>query len=249
MKYPQSYIFLNQTAKLPPLPTVQAWFGGRTAIYVRGVSKPSKVLNERIELLEKLHRYTMKKSDYQMQCVVFCGTAVSELFLIAQTHDLIKVYWVDSADQAKKIKQLSSYINCAMQLDHHIIDVRETYSTLTNYIYSKTGQTLTGDADIEPGLEILLNCGGVRANHQGPRSSDRLKTAAQFFTHANSRFKQALQLLKSKHLRRLASDPEIDRLQRRFDTLQTTCCTLLIRNHVRLPCSKSMFISAFKLLA
>jgi hypothetical protein len=27
--------------------------------------------------------------------------------------------------------------------------VRETYSTLTNYIYSKTGQTLTGDADIE----------------------------------------------------------------------------------------------------
>ena len=149
MKYPQGYIFLNQTAKLPPLPTVQAWFGGRTAIYVRGVSKPSKVLNERIELLEKLHRYTMKKSDYQMQCVVFCGTAVSELFLIAQTHDLIKVYWVDSANQAKKIKQLSSYINCAMQLDHHIIDVQETYSTLTNYIYSQTGQTLTGDADIE----------------------------------------------------------------------------------------------------
>jgi hypothetical protein len=149
MKYPQGYIFLNEKTKLPPLPTVQAWFGGRTAIYVRGVSKPSKVLNERIELLEKLHRYTMKKSDYQMQCVVFCGTAVSELFLIAQTHDLIKVYWVDSADQAKKINQLSSYINCAMQLDHHIIDVRETYSTLTNYIYSKTGQTLTGDADIE----------------------------------------------------------------------------------------------------
>jgi hypothetical protein len=78
----------------------------------------------------------------------------------------------------------------------------------------------------------------VRANHQGPRSPDRLKTAAQFFTHANSRFKSALQPLESNHLRRLASGPEIDSLLRRFDTLQTTCCTQLSRNHVRLPCSK-----------
>jgi hypothetical protein len=44
MKYPQGYIFLNETAKLPPLATLQAWFGGGADIYVRGVSKPSKVL-------------------------------------------------------------------------------------------------------------------------------------------------------------------------------------------------------------
>jgi hypothetical protein len=50
----------------------------------------------------------------------------------------------------------------------------------------------------------------VRGNHQGPRSPDRLKTAAQFFTHANSRLKQALHQLESNHLRRLASGPEID---------------------------------------
>ena len=89
----------------------------------------------------------------------------------------------------------------------------------------------------------------VRANHQGPRSPDRLKTAAQFFGYANSRFKQALQPLESGFPRRLASGPEIDRLLRRFDTLQTTCCTQHSRNHVRLPCSKSIFISAVKLLA
>jgi hypothetical protein len=116
---------------------------------VRGASKPSKVLNDRVALLEELHRYAMKKSDYQMQCVVFCGTAVSELFLIAHSSSLLKVYWIDSADQAKKIKQLTSHIYSAMELEHHIIDVRETYSSLANYIYSKTGQTLTGDADIE----------------------------------------------------------------------------------------------------
>ena len=65
----------------------------------------------------------------------------------------------------------------------------------------------------------------------------------------NSPFKQALQPLESGFPRRLASGPEIDRLLRRFDTVQATCCTQLSRNHVRLPCNKSMFISAVKLLA
>jgi hypothetical protein len=86
----------------------------------------------------------------------------------------------------------------------------------------------------------------VRANHQGGRSPDRLKTTAQFFTYANSRFKSALQPFEFNLPRRLASGPEIDSLLRRFDTLQTTCCTLLSRSHVRLPCSKSMFISALR---
>jgi len=149
MKYPQGYIFLNAKTKLPPMEVLKKRFPAGADIYVRGVSKASKVLDDRIALLQDVHRYTVKNSAYNMQCVVFCGTAVSDFFLMASTGDILKVYWIDSSEQAKKIKQLSSYINYAMQLDHHIIDVRETYSTLTNYIYSKTGQTLTGDADIE----------------------------------------------------------------------------------------------------
>ena len=149
MKYPQGYIFLNEQTKLPPMATLQARIGGSVDIYVRGVSKPSKILDDRISLLEQLHRYAMKKSDYQMQCVVFCGTAVNDLFLLAHSSNLLKVYWIDSADQAKKIKQLSKHIHCAMELRHYIREVRETYSALTNYIFANTGQTLTGDADIE----------------------------------------------------------------------------------------------------
>lgn len=149
MKYPQGYIFLNEKTKLPPMAVLEKRFPAGADIYVRGVSKASKVLDDRIALLQDVHRYTVKNSAYNMQCVAFCGTAVSDFFLMASTGDILKVYWIDSSEQAKKIKQLSSYINCAMQLDHHIIDVRETYSTLTNYIYSKTGHTLTGDADIE----------------------------------------------------------------------------------------------------
>ena len=149
MKYPQGYIFLNEQAKLPPLATLKAWFGGNAEIYVRGVSKPSKVLDDRIALLEDLHRYAMKKSDYQMQCVVFCGTAVSELFLIAHSSSLLKVYWIDSSEQAHKLKELSKYIRCALQVSHHIYKLQEEYSSLAEYIHTKTGQSLVGDTEIE----------------------------------------------------------------------------------------------------
>ena len=149
MKYPQGYIFLNEQTKLPPLATLQAWFGGSADIYVRGVSKPSKVLDDRIALLEELHRYAMKKSDYQMQCVVFCGTAVSELFLIAHSSSMLKVYWIDSSEQAHKLKELSKYIRCALQVSHHIYKLQEEYLSLAKYIHRKTGQSLVGDTEIE----------------------------------------------------------------------------------------------------
>lgn len=149
MKYSQGYVFLNESAKLPPLATLQAWFGGSADIYVRGVSKPSKVLDDRIALLEELHRYAMKKRDYQMQCVVFCGTAVSELFLIAHSSSLLKVYWIDSSEQAHKLKELSKYIRCALQVSHHIYKLQEEYLSLAKYIHRKTGQSLVGDTEIE----------------------------------------------------------------------------------------------------
>jgi hypothetical protein len=134
---------------LPPLATLQAWFGGSADIYVRGVSKPSKVLDDRIALLEDLHRYAMKKSDYQMQCVVFCGTAVSELFLIAHSSSMLKVYWIDSSEQAHKLKELSKYIRCALQVSHHIYKLQDEYASLAKYIHRKTGQSLVGDTEIE----------------------------------------------------------------------------------------------------
>ena len=76
MKYPQGYIFLNEQTKLPPMDVLEKRFPAGADIYVRGVSKASKVLDDRIVLLEELHRYTVKRSAYTMQCIVFCGTAV-----------------------------------------------------------------------------------------------------------------------------------------------------------------------------
>jgi hypothetical protein len=149
MKYPQCYIFLNEKTQFPPLSTLQAWFKAGTEIYVKGLSRDSKVLDNRITLLEELHRHAWKKSDYQMKCIVISDTIVSSTFLIAHSSDLIKVYWIDSPEHAKEIKQVSKHIRMSMSLTHSICSVEKNYSSLSEYIYNKTGSMLVGDAEIQ----------------------------------------------------------------------------------------------------
>jgi hypothetical protein len=149
MKYPQCYIFLNEKTQFPPLSTLQAWFKAGTEIYVKGLSRDSKVLDNRITLLEELHRHAWKKSDYQMKCIVISDTIVSSTFLIAHRSDLIKVYWIDSPEHAKEIKQVSKHIRMSMSLTHSICSVEKNYSSLSEYIYNKTGSMLVGDAEIQ----------------------------------------------------------------------------------------------------
>jgi hypothetical protein len=149
MKYPQCYIFLKEKTQFPPLSTLQAWFKAKTEIYVKGLSRDSKVLDNRITLLEELHRHAWKKSDYQMNCIVISDTIVSSTFLIAHISDLIKVYWIDSPEHAKEIKQVSKHIRMSMNLTHSICSVEKNYSSLSEYIYNKTGSMLVGDAEIQ----------------------------------------------------------------------------------------------------
>ena len=149
MKYPQCYIFLKEKTQLPPISTLQSWFKTGTEIYVKGLSRDSKVLDDRITLLEELHRHAWKKSDYQMKCIVISDTLVSSTFLIAQSSDLIKVYWIDSPEHAKEIKQVSKHIRMSMNLTHSICSVEENYSSLSEYIYNKTGSMLVGDTEIQ----------------------------------------------------------------------------------------------------
>ena len=149
MKYPQGYIFLGEMTKLPPLATLQAWFKSGTEIYVSGVSRKVKVMEERISKLAEIHRHTFKKSDFQMKCVAFSDTSVSTTFLLSHGADVLKVYWIDSAEQDREINRVMRAIDNAQILEHYIHEARETYTNLSKYIMGKTGATLAGDADID----------------------------------------------------------------------------------------------------
>ena len=148
MKYPQGYLFLNEKTTLPVLSTVQAWFTAKTEIYVPGLSPKSKLLDGRIEQLAGMHRHIWKRSDYQMKCIVFNDTRVSQTFMLAHTTDIKKVYWIDSAEQAKEIKTLGAVIRESQRFSSYVDQCGDIYSDLADYIFHKTGQTLVGDADI-----------------------------------------------------------------------------------------------------
>jgi len=148
MRYPQGYIFLNEQTKLPPLATLKAWFGPKSEVYVKGVSAPSKILETRITMLEEIHRVAFKNSDYQMQCIAFRGTAVSTFFLTAMGGNVLKVYWIDSADKAKFIQSISRQIQNLIQFQCLLDLIEQTYRSMSNFIHTNTGRSIVGDDDI-----------------------------------------------------------------------------------------------------
>ncbi len=149
MHFPQGYLFLDNQTELPVLSTIQAWFKTTTEIYVSGLSPKSNLFDDRIELLAGLHRHIWKCSDYRMKCIVFNDTRVSSTFMLAHSTDIKKVYWIDSAEQAKEVKKVWRAVEKSELLTGQIIKSNEIYENLAGYILKKTGQTLVGDADIE----------------------------------------------------------------------------------------------------
>lgn len=149
MKYPQGYLFLDEAVNLPKLTTIQAWFTAKTPIYVPGLSPKSKLQDDRIKQLAEIHRFIGKRSDYQMKCIVFNDTKVSQTFMLAHGADIKKVYWIDSAEQAKEIKTLGAVIRESQRFSSYVDQCGEAYRDLADYIFHKTGRTMVGDADIE----------------------------------------------------------------------------------------------------
>ena len=151
MKYPQGYLFLDESTQLPVLSTVQAWFTAKTEIYLPGVSPRSKLLDDRVAMLAGIHGYITKAKGVglNMGCIVFNDTKLSQTFMLAHAADIKKIYWIDSAEKARDIKKLDVAIRLCRRFDAYVEQFGETYYELTNYIFKKTGQTMVGDQDIE----------------------------------------------------------------------------------------------------
>ena len=151
MKYPQGYLFLDESTQLPVLSTVQAWFTAKTEIYLPGVSPRSKLLDDRVAMLAGIHGYITKAKGVglNMGCIVFNDTKLSQTFMLAHSTDIKKIYWIDSAEKARDIKKLDVAIRLCRRFDAYVEQFGETYYELTNYIFKKTGQTMVGDQDIE----------------------------------------------------------------------------------------------------
>jgi len=149
MKYPQGYLFLDKSTQLPVLSTIQAWFTAKTEIYLPGVSPKSKLLDDRIAMLAGIHRHITKRGEFQMGCIVFNDTKLSQTFMLAHGSDIKKIYWIDSAEKARDIKNLAAVIRKSQVFSLGIEEFGKTYFELADYIFKKTGQTMVGDPDIQ----------------------------------------------------------------------------------------------------
>jgi len=151
MKYPQGYLFLDESTQLPVLSTIQAWFTAKTEIYLPGVSPRSKLLDDRVAMFAGIHGYITKAKGVglNMRCIVFNDTKLSQTFMLAHSTDIKKIYWIDSAEKARDIKRLAAVIRQSQVFSLCVEQFGETYYELADYIFKKTGQTMVGDPDIQ----------------------------------------------------------------------------------------------------
>ena len=149
MKYPQGYLFLDESTQLPVLSTVQAWFTAKTEIYLPGVSPRSKLLDSRVAMLAGIHRHITKRAELQMGCIVFNDTKLSQTFMLAHAADIKRIYWIDSAEKAREIKKLDVAIRLSQRFDSYVDQCGDTYQAMADYIFKKTGQAMVGDPDIQ----------------------------------------------------------------------------------------------------
>ena len=149
MRFPQGYLFLEESTQLPVLSTIQAWFTARTEIYLPGVSPRSKLLDSRVAMLAGIHRHITKRAEVQMGCIVFNDTKLSQTFVLAHGSDIKKIYWIDSAEKAREIKKLDVAIRLSHRFDSYVDQCGDTYQAIADYIFKKTGQTMVGDPDIQ----------------------------------------------------------------------------------------------------
>jgi hypothetical protein len=145
MNYPQGYILLKKSTKLPPLNVLQAWFETKREIYVRNVSRTSRILNHQISRFEELHRFAFDNDDLDLQCIVFSGTAVSPAFIWAHIEDIVKVYWIDSPHHALEIHNLDMCIKLATNFHTCLVQLEIIYNAISEFIYWKRGQRPVGD--------------------------------------------------------------------------------------------------------
>jgi len=106
-------------------------------------------LDGRIDQLAEIHRFIGKRSDYQMKCIVFNDTKVSQTFMLAHGTEIKKVYWIDSAQQAKEIKTLCAAVRESQVFSSYVDQCADTYQNLANYILEKSDQVMVGDAEIQ----------------------------------------------------------------------------------------------------
>lgn len=149
MRFPQGYLFLEESTQLPVLSTIQAWFTAKTEIYLPGVSPRSKLLDSRVAMLAGIHRHITKRAEVQMGCIVFNDTKLSQTFILAHGSDIKKIYWIDSAEKAREIKKLDLAIRLSQRFDSYVDQCGDTYQAISDYIFKKTGQTMVGDPDIQ----------------------------------------------------------------------------------------------------
>lgn len=149
MRYPQAYILIDEQYVMPTTATAQVWTQSKSPIYIQGVSKTNKSMEERVEAIKDIHRCLGGTWSVKDHAIVFTGKKVGHFLTMAIGNYFRKIYWIDSSEHASSILRVRDAIHTARAFEYHIHDAHEAYHQVSRFISNHTGDKPFRDEQIE----------------------------------------------------------------------------------------------------
>lgn len=156
MRYPQAYLIVDSGFQLPSVSVLQTWSLAKAPIYVAGKTKSVKSLDERICALKDLHEYLGGRNNSLDNVIVINSKSLGYFLLMAIGTYLKKVFWVDNAEQARKLVEIKSAVCDAQNFTKYLSYAAGSYSTVVDFINENSSDQFFRDDQIESFFEARL---------------------------------------------------------------------------------------------
>jgi len=185
MKYPQAYLVIHKDFVMPSLATLQAWSQPCQDIYVPGISKPQKQVDQHIAEIRGLHRrLTPDAAKHTQMIILHCKEISKNIYQSLQPH-ITKIYWVDDPSFSSIFQEITDAIDAAIGFNRSISDASAAYYCLVDILYDLTAEELCLDESVE----IFLNS---KMLGEQTMAEKMIKQIFNSVTHADSQFRSDL---------------------------------------------------------
>ena len=159
MKFPRGYLVIDGACQLPPVETLRIWCQSEEPVYLAGISEFDDYFHMQTVDFLRVHDFIDDLTNENSQLVIFHGTKVSEMMLMAVSGHYKKIYWADSQEHLNEIEEMIKVIEKNDDFVWAFDNTDEALRHLSHFIKFKTGQPILGQEAYRQGVSALRTFG------------------------------------------------------------------------------------------
>ena len=155
MRYPRAFFVFAKQDNLPDEKHFQCLSNSSRSAYLQGVTKPTKSLDQEVDLIIAVDNYLNNAYRNQRDILVLSHPKIFD-FLLAYFGDKnLRLYWIDNKDYFERIYIANNALEELRCMDSHLYDAAHAYSNAYRYFYHLTKRSTHPHDDIIDTIQAL----------------------------------------------------------------------------------------------